>query len=83
MAGLTFFVEVSEELALIIVLTEDSALLQAGNPTIGFQGVVLVSLAGSVVTGTGHWGGASANANQEQEDSQNGGLSPGYHHVLN
>ena len=83
MPSLPLLVVVSEELALIIVLTEHSALLQARNPTIGFQDVVLVSLAGSVVTGTGHWGGASANANQEQEDSQNGGLSPGYHHVLN
>ena len=83
MPSLLLLVVVSEELALIIVLTQNSALLQAGNTTIGFQDVVLMSLAGSVVTGTGHWGGSSTNANQEHEDIQNGGLSPGYHHVIN
>ena len=69
MPGLTFLVEVSEELALIIVLAQQSALLQAGNTKIGFQGVLLVSLAGSVVTGAGHGRGTSANTNQEHEDS--------------
>ena len=72
MFGLTLLVVVSEELALIVVLTEHSALLQAGNPTIGSQGVLLVSLAGSVVAGTGHWRGTSANTDHEHEDSQNG-----------
>ena len=72
MLSRTFLVVVSEELALIVVLTEHSALLQAGNPTIGSQGVLLVSLASSVVTGTGHWRGTSANTDQEHEDSQNG-----------
>ena len=82
MLGRTFLVVVSEELALIIVLTEHSALLQARNTTIGSQGVVNVSFTSSVVAGTGHWGGTSANTNQEHEDSQNGGLTPGYLHVF-
>ena len=69
MFGLTLLVVVSEELALIIVLTQNSALLQAGNTKVGFQGVLLVSLAGSLVTGTGHWRGTLASTNQEHQGS--------------
>ena len=54
MLGLTFLVVVSEELALIIIPTVHSALLQTGDTKEGLQGVLLVGLTGGVVAGAAH-----------------------------